>query len=84
MFVVLGFPGLGDAGQGLTLGAGADETLEQVAQNIGFNRSFGLVRIQGGWLGAIAFHQGLLGGELGAGGDVGGVGQGGATKECGQ
>ena len=84
MFVVLGFPGLGDARQGFTLGAGGDETFEQVTQYVGFGGTFHFLGIQGGGFGTIAFHQGLLGSKLGTGGDIGGVSQGGATEKCSQ
>ncbi len=69
-FVVLGFPGLGHTGEHFTLGAGGDETFEQVTQNIGFNRSFGFVGIERCGLGAVAFHQLLNIRQFGTCGDI--------------
>ena len=73
VFVVLGFPGLGHGGEHFTLGAGGDETFEQVTQNIGFNRSFGFMRVESCGLGAVAFHQLLNLSQLGTCGHIGGL-----------
>ena len=82
VLVILGFPRFSHSRENFPFRAGCNETFEQVAQDIGFDRSFGLLRVKGRGLGAVAFYQLLNISQLGSRRDIGSLCHIDATKQC--